>query len=125
MPLARHIQDRFVAACPPGWTCEAEAAVIQPATETLLGYAPRADLLLTQPEQGRRVWVELEISRADPVANHAKFATSHLAEPFPAGDTFVSMVSRHVVRGRRNLASHTIALMRMAGMRAFQSFRSE
>gem|GEM_PF-3768880 len=24
--LARHIQERFVAACPPGWTCEAEAA---------------------------------------------------------------------------------------------------
>ncbi|MFZ4484335.1 MAG: hypothetical protein ACOYOL_10195 [Chthoniobacterales bacterium] len=64
---------------------------------------------------GRRVWVELEISRADPVANHAKFATAHLLHPLPPQDTFVSMVSRHVDRGR------TIGLMRAIGLRAFQT----
>lgn len=56
----------------------------------------------------RRVWVELEVSRADPVANHVKFATAHLVSPMPAGDAFVSMVSRHVVRGRSNLAAHMV-----------------
>jgi hypothetical protein len=70
---------------------------------------------------GRRVWVELEISRADPVANHAKFATAHLLQPLPAQDTFVSMVSRHVDRGRSNLCAHTIGLMRAIGLRAFQT----
>jgi hypothetical protein len=52
--------------------------------------------------------VELEVSRADPVANHVKFATAHLVSPMPAGDAFVSMVSRHVVRGRSNLAAHMV-----------------
>jgi hypothetical protein len=71
--------------------------------EDLLGYAPQADVVLQEVATGRRVWVELEVSRADPVANHAKFATAHLVSPMPAGDAFVSMVSRHVVRGRSNL----------------------
>jgi hypothetical protein len=27
------------------------------------------------------LWIEFEVSRADPVANHAKFATAHLFQP--------------------------------------------
>ncbi len=69
----------------------------------------------------RRLWIEFEVSRADPVANHAKFATSHLFQPQPATDTFVAMVSSHVTRGRRNLAANTILLMRRVGMSAFQT----
>lgn len=88
--------------------------------ERLLGYAPRADLLLANENGTRRLWVELEVSRADPVANHAKFATSHLFAPFPKSDTFVSMVSSHIARGRRNLAAHTILLLRHAGLDAYQ-----
>lgn len=61
------------------------------------------------------------MSRADPVANHAKFATSHLFQPQANGDVFVAMVSAHVSRGRRNLAAHTILLMRHLGMNAFQT----
>jgi hypothetical protein len=67
------------------------------------------------------LWIEFEVSRADPVANHAKFATSHLFHPQPERDVFVSMVSSHVQRGRRNLAANTIALMRCIGMNAFQT----
>ena len=69
----------------------------------------------------RRLWIEFEISRADPVANHAKFATSHLFKPFSSADMFVSMVISHVTRGRRNLASNTIHLMRHVGISAFQT----
>jgi hypothetical protein len=65
--------------------------------------------------------MELEVSRADPVANHAKFATAHLFEPQHPNDVFVSMVSPYVDRGRRNLSSNTIALMRRLGMNAFQT----
>ena len=87
----------------------------------MLGYAPQADAMLQEVATGRRVWVELEVSRADPVANHAKFATAHLVSPMPQTDSFVSMVSRHVVRGRSNLAAHTVGLMRAIGIRAFQT----
>jgi hypothetical protein len=55
------------------------------------------------------------------VANHAKFATAHLFQPQPTGDFFVSMMSRHVDRGRRNLGANTIHLMRRLGMSAVQT----
>ena len=87
----------------------------------MLGYAPQADILLLERSTGRRLWVELEISRADPVANHAKFATAHLVAPMPPEDAFISMVSSHVDRGRGNLAAHTVGVLRALGMRAFQT----
>ncbi|MBI3965323.1 MAG: hypothetical protein HY329_06780 [Chloroflexi bacterium] len=55
------------------------------------------------------------------MANHAKFATAHLFEPQSPHGVFISMVSSHVSRGRRNLAANTITLMRHVGMRAFQT----
>lgn len=119
--LARHLQDVFIRDCPSGWACSPEVSVVTKEMERWLGYAPQADVMLQEVKTGRRVWVELEISRADPVANHAKFATAHLFQPMPQQDTFVSMVSRHVDRGRSNLAAHTIALMRTLGIRAFQT----
>jgi len=72
-------------------------------------------------DASRRLWIEFEISRADPVANHAKFATAHLFKRFSASDIFVSMVSSHVARGRRNLASNTVHLLRHIGISAFQT----
>ncbi len=89
--------------------------------EQLLGYSPRADVCLEAANASRRIWIEFEISRADPVANHAKFATAHLFKPFETSDTFVSMVSSHVARGRRNLASNTVHLLRHVGISAFQT----
>jgi hypothetical protein len=75
---------------------------------------------MSRNDDSRRLWIEFEISRADPVANHAKFATAHLFQPQMDGDVFVSMVSAHVARGRHNLAANTVQLMRYIGMRAFQ-----
>lgn len=119
--LARHLQQAFRESCPSGWTCEAEVGVFSKDIAEWLGYAPQADIVLCHAKSGRRIWIELEISRADPVANHAKFATAHLVSPMPPGDAFVSMVSRHVTRGRGNLAAHTVGLMRAVGIRAFQT----
>jgi len=86
-----------------------------------LGFAPRADVLLARKDGSRRLWIEFEVSRADPVANHAKFAAAHLFEPQPDTDAFISMMSAHVARGRANLAATAVHLMRAVGMSAFQT----
>lgn len=118
--LAAFLQQEFQRHCPPGWQAQSEAPLLAEAWRQILGYAPQADVLLTH-ENGRRLWVEFEVSRADPVANHAKFATAHLFQPQPDTDIFLSMISPHVKRGRRNLAANAIWLMRYAGMQAYQT----
>lgn len=119
--LASHLQRLFIENCPSGWGCRHEVAVLSDELSELLGYTPRADVVLEKLDGSRRLWIEFEVSRADPVANHAKFATAHLFEPQGASDSFVSMVSAHVDRGRRNLAACAIPLMRHVGMSAFQT----
>ena len=119
--LTSYLEREFARQCPQGWTCRYEAPVLAEDWWQLLGYAPRADVLLERADGSQRLWIEFEVSRADPVANHAKFATAHLFQPWAEIDTFVSMVSRHVAGGRRNLAANTIALMRHLGMNAFQT----
>ena len=119
--LTPYLQSEFARLSPPGWTCSREVLFLSNDLSRLLGYAPQADVLLQRLDGSRRLWIEFEVSRADPVANHAKFATAHLFEPQLPTDSFVAMVSSHVTRGRRNLAANTISLMRALGMRAFQT----
>src|ERR1035438_419476 len=119
--LTGYLQEQFEATCPTGWHCLPEVCLMDRDLSRMLGYSPRADVVLTERDSGCRLWVEFEVSRADPVANHAKFATAHLFQPQAPNDVFVSMVSRHVDRGRRNLAASTIQLMRQVGMRAVQT----
>src|SRR3954447_1779886 len=117
--LTVYLQREFERQCPSGWGSPKEVRLLPADLEDLLGYAPRADVLLQRLDGSRRLWIEFEVSRADPVANHAKFATAHLFEPQLTTDSFVAMVSPHVTRGRRNLGANTISLMRALGMRAF------
>ena len=119
--LTSYLQVEFARHCPDGWECRHEIPLLPRELEELLGYAPRADVLLERRDHSRRLWIEFEVSRADPVANHAKFATAHLFQAQPATDSFVAMVSTHVARGRRNLAANMIHLMRRIGMNAFQT----
>lgn len=119
--LATFLQQAFIEQCPPGWTCRHEARLLPTELEAFLGYAPRADVILEREDGTRRLWIEFEVSRADPVANHAKFATAHFFQPQSESDSFLAMVSAHVDRGRRNLAANTILLMRHIGMSAFQT----
>ena len=119
--LSTYLQREFNAKRPPGWHCRHEVPLLSPKLAQLLGYSPRVDVLLEREDGGRRLWIEFEISRADPVANHAKFATAQLFQPQPAGDVFLSMVSPDVTRGRRNLAANPIWLMRHIGMEAYQT----
>jgi hypothetical protein len=119
--LATYLQHEFIRLCPDDWTARYEIPLLPRELACLLGYAPQVDVLLERKDASKRLWIEFEISRADPVANHAKFATSHLFQPQPRTDSFVAMVSPHVARGRRNLAANTISLMRCIGMNAFQT----
>lgn len=119
--LASYLQQEFIRRAYPGWVCRHERRILPQHIGNFLGYAPRVDVLLERQDGSRRLWIEFEISRADPVANHTKFATAHLFDPQRDTDTFISMVSPHVARGRRNLAANTILLMRHIGMSAFQT----
>lgn len=73
--LAKYLQEALMRGCPEGWECRPEIKIFPPELECLLGFSPRADVLLLHEHSDRRLWIEFEISRADPVANHAKFAT--------------------------------------------------
>src|SRR5262245_10408616 len=97
--LASHLQQEFVRRCPSGWTSTKECHLLSSDLEQVVGYAPRADVVLEQVSPSRRLWIEFEISRADPVANHAKFATAHLFRPQDQNDVFIAMISPHVARG--------------------------
>jgi hypothetical protein len=82
--LAKYLQNALINRCPKGWKCHAEFKVFTPELERLLGFSPRGDVLLVNEQTGRRLWIEFEISRADPLANHAKLPLdtflSHLKE---------------------------------------------
>ena len=118
--LAFYLQKQFQVHCPPGWQAQTEAQLLSKELRQMLGYSPQVDVLLTH-ETGRRLWLEFEISRADPVANHAKFATAHLYHPQPKTDVFISMMTPHVKAGKRNLSANMIQVMRHIGMQAFQT----
>jgi hypothetical protein len=92
-----------------------------PEIAAAIGVNPHADLCLSATQGDRRIWIEFEISRADPVANHVKFAVAHGFLPQRPGDAFVSMMSSHVAVGRRSLGSAAVLMMRHVGMSAFQT----
>lgn len=119
--LTTFLQAEFTRQIPQGWSCRSEVQVLPKDLVNVLGYSSRVDVLLERDQDSKKLWIEFEVSRADPVANHAKFATSHLFQPQHPNDAFISMVSSHVTRGRRNLAANSISLMREVGMNAFQT----
>jgi hypothetical protein len=118
--LARHLQDAMLTAAPRGWRAVGHEVPLLPALQAkALGYRPAADLVVESTQTGQKLWVELEISRADPVANHAKFAVINQIAPIDG--TFVALMSPHIVPGRRTLAAHAVSMMRRLGMDAFQT----
>ena len=81
----KHGPDPFVLDFAPVrlWTCVREVPVLDPPLAKLLGYAPTADVVLQRVDGTRKPWIEFEVSRADPVANHAKLQ-SPVLESFRA-----------------------------------------
>jgi hypothetical protein len=119
--LTTFLQQEFARQCPAGWRARHEGRLLPHSLERLLGYSARADVVLERLDASLSLWIEFEVSRADPVANHAKFATSHLFQRQQPRERFLAMVSPHVTRGRRNLAFNAVALMRQVGMKAYQT----
>lgn len=119
--LTGYLQQAFIEHCPRGWSCRREEPLVTKSAADRMGFMPYADVVLEERSTSRRVWVEFEVSRADPVANHAKFGTSAFLErAHRDGDAFVSMASRHIAPGRLALAAGTAMLMRGFGIAAFQ-----
>jgi hypothetical protein len=119
--LAKLLQEKIQSIQPWGMRVFQERKLLSSELERTLGFSPRVDVVLEHEESSIRYWIEFEISRADPVANHTKFATSYLFHPAIGNDVFISMVSNHVTRGRKNLGASAISLMRCLGLRAFQT----
>ncbi len=118
--LARHLQDTMLATVPSGWRAIGREVPLLPRAQArALGYHPAADLVVESERTGQKLWIELEISRADPVANHAKFAVINQLRPIDG--SFVAMMSSHIVPGRRAQAAHAVSMMRRLGMDAIQT----
>ncbi len=67
--LTKFLQREFSRRPPIGWACRSEVRLLPLDLEQLLGYSPRVDVLFEREEPKRRLWIEFEVSRADPVAN--------------------------------------------------------
>lgn len=118
--LAGFLARRFAAGRGRGqWLGETEAPLLDRDLSIRYGFTPHVDLLLSGP-MGERVAVELEVSRADPVANQAKFLATVLEGALSPDVMLVSMVSPHVAPGRRNLTGLFARSMRRLGVPAFQ-----
>jgi hypothetical protein len=121
MSLTTFLQESFAAEARDGWQSFSERKLLEPELAKELGFSPRVDLLLEHDSLGKRIWIEFEVSRADPAANHLKYTVGHLFSPNLSKDIFLSMVSNHVTRGRANLGATTVMLMRRLGICAFQT----
>ena len=90
--LTSYLQDAFARLCPMAGHVHVRFVCLRLELEILLGYSPRADVLLEKQDRSRRLWIEFEVSRADSVANHVKFATTHLFMPQLHEDSFVAKI---------------------------------
>lgn len=117
--LACQLAEAFEATKIPGWRCHREAVIFSKRLAARYGFRPAVDLLLEGPDQ-LRVAVELEVSRADPVANQVKFLLAHREGELGPCDALVSMFSPAIVRGRRCISSVFARHLRQDGVAAFQ-----
>ncbi len=69
--LARFMQQQFEEHCPPGWVCSREISPLSKTHSQRMGYKPQADILLEREGGSRRLWIELEISRAYSAADYS------------------------------------------------------
>lgn len=98
-----------------------EADVFPQTLRDEVGYSPAADLLVEYPWNSIKVqaWIELEVSRADPVANPAKFLVAFSERTPRGGEVFVFAVSRAIQRGRAALCRRFVQMMHERGFPVF------
>jgi hypothetical protein len=117
--LAPYLTRSMEAHLPAGWAGTAEARVFTPRQASEFGFQGACDLLLENQQECRKVWIEFEISRSDPVANQVKYAVRHVVSPYSAKESFISMGSTHLAPGRKLLLQANVHVLRRLGMRAF------
>jgi hypothetical protein len=119
--LAKHLAEQFAAIGLTGWHAEPEAALFSKDLERRYGFRPRVDVLFRKKDDSsKRLFVELEVSRADPVANQVKFLLAREAHEVGPDDVLVSMFSTAIERGRRNVCGVFAGHLRASGVAAFQ-----
>lgn len=94
-----------------------EANVFTDALRDEVGYSPAADVLLEYSWDGEELhaWVELEVSRGDPVANPAKFLVALSERSARPGEIFIFALSQAIQRGRAALCQRFVKLMQGRG----------
>jgi hypothetical protein len=117
--LALHLAEQFERFPPASWTIKREQRLFDARMAQRLDFDPRVDILL-EGASGRRVAVEFEVSRADPVANQVKFFLALEQGALRPDDFIVSMLSSHIEPGRRAIAAAFTRHMRTQGVSAFQ-----
>src|SRR5260370_40760875 len=117
--LAARIAQGLEGVLPRGWTAKTEAPLLPHELCVRLGLRIQGDLMLAGPA-GERIVVELEISRADPIANPAKFFLALHTGALTPAHGFAGMVSSHVDAGRRNQSALFVQALRTQGFDAFQ-----
>ena len=116
--LAHRIALEFQRLQPRGWSSELEAPLLSPELQARAGFDVRGDLVFQGPD-GERIVVELEISRADPIANPAKFLLAQKLGGLRPEDGFAGLVSPHVVAAKRNQTALFTSYLRESGLAAF------
>ena len=98
-----------------------EASVFPESLCQEIGYSPAADLLVEYPWEtiDVRIWIELEVSRADPVANPAKFLVAFSERSPRSGEVFVFAISQAIQKGRAALCRRFVEMMRTRGFPVF------
>ena len=94
-----------------------EASVFPPSLCEEIGYSPAADLLVEYPWDcgDVHIWLELEVSRADPVANPAKFLVAFSERSPLPGEVFVFAISQAIQKGRAALCRRFVEMMHARG----------
>lgn len=116
--LALRLAEAFVRAAPSHWRCEPEAHLLPPELRLRAGFDVRSDLLLYGP-QDERIVLEFEVSRADPIANPAKYLLAQALGGLRPTDGFAGMLSSHLASGKRN---QTIAFTRLLRAKGYSAF---
>jgi hypothetical protein len=116
--LAGHLVRSLAEIARTRWTSRIESELLPREISERLGISPRADLMLSAADASR-VFVELEISRADPVANQAKFLVAMQAGAIGPEDVLLCMLSPHIRPGKRSLSAAFGRHLRSTGVRAF------
>lgn len=117
--LALYLAEQFERHPPGAWSIKREQRLLDVRMAQRLDFDPRVDVLLEAPDK-RRVAVEFEVSRADPVANQVKFLLALEQGALRRDDIIVSMLSSHIEPGRRAIAAAFTRHMRSQGVSAFQ-----